>query len=212
MEPAPRHQCLIYDGSPSRQLSALAAVVRQKLAQNCRCLYLNSQPMVAGMRSYLAAAGVDVAHECSKGSLLLSSDRNYLVDDGSFDLERMIQSLHNSLAKALNDGYEGLWATGDMTWELGPDKDFSKLLDYEWRLEEFLRENPRMGGICQYHVDSMPSKAVRQGVQSHPGIFINQALSMLNPVYRYQDLHSAASAPAPELDSFVNRVLQYESS
>ena len=51
-----------------------------------------------------------------------------------------------------------------MTWELGPDKDFSRLLEYEWRLEEFLRANPRMGGICQYHVDNIPRSFVREAL------------------------------------------------
>ena len=34
--------------------------------------------------------------------------------------------------RALDDGYSGLWATGDMSWEFGPAKDFSMLLEYEW--------------------------------------------------------------------------------
>jgi hypothetical protein len=66
MESIPRHQCLIYDGAPSQLLPELAAVTQKMLLQHYRCLYLNSQPMVAGMRSYLAATGVDVAHETTK--------------------------------------------------------------------------------------------------------------------------------------------------
>ena len=111
MEPLPRHQCLIYDGAPSRQLPALAALVREKLAQNYRCLYLNSAPMVAGMRSYLAAAGVDVAREVEKASLVLSSELGHLVG-GQFDVERLIRTIEDAIQQALDDGYAGLWATG----------------------------------------------------------------------------------------------------
>ena len=208
MDPIPRHQCLIYEGPPSRHLVALAAVIGRKLNENYRCLYLDSQPMVAGMRSYLAAAGVDVAGESGKGRLVLSSDRDYLIDGCQFDLERMMQSLQNALRQALDDGCEGLWATGDMTWELGPDKDFSKLLEYEWRLEEFLRANPRMGGVCQYHIETMPRSVLRQGLVSHPAIFVNQTLSMINPNYRYAESLARAQSWTPELDSFINRILE----
>ena len=204
MDPASRHQCLIYEGAPSRQLSALAEVARQKLDENRRCLYLNSQPMVAGMRSYLAAAGVDVAHESANGRLVLSSERHHLADGHQFDMERMIAALEDTLNQALKDGYEGLWATGDMTWELGPDKDFSKLLEYEWRLEEFLRANPRMGGICQYHVETIPCHIVREALCVHPSIFVNQTLALLNPVYTYP----SANPSSQEIESFLNRVLQ----
>jgi hypothetical protein len=208
MDQIPRHQCLIYEGPPSRHLAALAAVIREKLNENFRCLYLDSHAMVAGMRSYLAATEVDVAEESARNRLILSSDRDYLIDGCQFDMERMMQSLQNSLSQALDDGCKGLWATGDMTWELGPDKDFSKLLEYEWRLEEFLRENPQMGGVCQYHVETMPRSVLRQGVVSHPSIFINQTLSMINPVYRYSGSSTDSQSGAPELDSFINRILE----
>ena len=175
-----RHQCLIYEGAPSRQLSALSAVVRDKLRQNYRCLCMNSAPMIAGMRSYLAAAGVDVTSALERGSLVLSAEQGHLVD-GHFDLDRMMETLAITAQAALRDGYAGLWATGDMSWEMGPDRDFSRLLEYEWRLEEFIREHPELGGICQYHVDTLPREAVRHGVAAHRSLFVNETLSLLNP-------------------------------
>src|SRR5689334_14622935 len=108
--------------------------MRQKLNERHRCLYLDSPPMIAGMRSYLSAAGLDVAGEVVKGSLVLSSDLTHLTD-GKFDPERMLRALDEAVGAALSDGYAGLWATGDMTWEIGLQKDANKLLEYEWKLE-----------------------------------------------------------------------------
>jgi hypothetical protein len=51
MNAAPRNECLIYDGAPSRHLPSLAAAAKTRLEQGYRCLYLNSPVMVAGMRS-----------------------------------------------------------------------------------------------------------------------------------------------------------------
>ncbi len=96
METIPRHQCLIYEGSPSRQLPALAALVRQKLDENFRCLYMNSPVMVAGIRCYLAAAGIDIAHELEKTSLVLSSAQQHLIK-GRFDVDRMMQTLEDAM-------------------------------------------------------------------------------------------------------------------
>src|SRR5580658_2195498 len=75
-----RHQCMIYEGSPATHLRGLARLIDEKLQANHRCLYLNSPPMVAGIRSYLAAEGVDVAREVDDGSLVLSSDSGHLVN------------------------------------------------------------------------------------------------------------------------------------
>lgn len=177
-----RHQCLIYQGPPSRLLPALAAQLQDKLKDNHRCLYLNSPVMVAGMASQLAAGGVDVAHQVGKGNLVLSSDVEHL-SAGKFDVNHMMRTLDEAVQRALDDGYSGLWATGDMTWELGPKNDFSRLLEYEWRLEELFQKYAALGGICQYHGDTLPREALRKGLQAHPSIFVNETLSMINPHY-----------------------------
>jgi hypothetical protein len=45
-----------------------------------------------------------------------------------------------------------------MTWEFGRARDFSRLLEYEWRLEEFFQKHPELEGICQYYADTLPRK------------------------------------------------------
>jgi hypothetical protein len=199
----PRHQCLIYEGAPSRHIPEIARVLSEKLKENRRCLYLNSRPMVAGMKSQLAADGIDVENEIAKASLVLSSEQTHLLGDWEFDVSRMIRTLERALNAALRDGYDGLWATGDMTWEFGPAKDLSKLLEYEWRLEEFIREHPEMGGICQYHADTLPRDVLRRGLQPHRGLFVNETLSIINPHY-LPPWSSPNPADTVQLDSFID--------
>lgn len=192
MEPTSRHECLVYDGPPSRQLPALAAVVRQKLSENYRCLYLNSGPMVAGMRSYLAAAGVDVEVELNRGSLVLSSEQSQAFG-GVFDADGMLEALEASVQKAVSDGYAGLFATGDMTWELGTECNVATLVRYELKLEQLFHKYPELSGICQYHADTLPREFVKAGLISHQTMFVNQTLSKLNPYF----VHT--SAPREEI-------------
>jgi hypothetical protein len=182
MDLVPRHQCLVYSGSPSLHLRPVSQVIREKLKEKHRCVYLNSEPMVAGMRSYLAAAGVDVEHEVHDTNLILSSERPHLVND-RFEIQGMLGALQSELERALRDGYAGLWATGDMTWEMGSDQDVEKLTEYERSLDEFLRTHPQIGGICQYHAETLSRELLALGVRLHPLIFINETLSILNPQF-----------------------------
>jgi hypothetical protein len=70
MQSPSRHQCLIYSGSPAQHLPALAALMRGKLEERHRCAFISTAlPMVAGMRSYLSAAGVDVSREWERAAL-----------------------------------------------------------------------------------------------------------------------------------------------
>jgi hypothetical protein len=183
MESIPRHRCLFYEGSPSRQLPMLAAVICQKIDENYRCLYLNSPTMVAEMGSFLAARGRDVLEDTKRGRLVLSSDL-HSSSDGILDVDAMLQGLEDALEQALKDGCTGLWASGDMTWEFGLAGDFSRLLEYERRLEGFFQMHAELEGICQYHMDTLPREAVNQGHTAHPAIFVSETLSLVNAHYR----------------------------
>ena len=176
-----RHQCLVYDGAPSRHLAALSRTIAEKLARDFRCMCFDSVPMIAGLRSYLAAEGVDVASDIAQGRLVLTSERGHLVDGVRFDLTRMTEGLNVALEDALDAGYRGLWCTGDIAWEFGPERDFSSLLEYERQLDAFIDTHPNFGGVCQYHRDTLPSQAVEAGLLAHPRIFVDQTLSLVNP-------------------------------
>lgn len=112
---------------------------------------------------------------------MLSSEPTY--SRAGFDSALMLSRLEDALDQALNDGYKGLWATGDMTWEFGPKRDFRTLLEYEWGLEDIFRRRPELCGICQYHRDTLPKEAMRHGLLAHPKVVINDTISRINPYY-----------------------------
>lgn len=161
--------------------------------------------MVSGIRSYLAAAGVDVVHEVAKTSLIVTSDQTHLIGT-HFDVDRMINKLEDAISQALTDGYQGLWATGDMAWELGPARDFTKLMEYEWRLEEVFLRCPSLSGICQYHSDTLPKQAMRDGLATHASIFVNETLSRVNPYYTRAESVKTPPVDDTDLDSVITRM------
>lgn len=181
MEKEPRHQCMVYEGPPSKQLAVIAAIIKQKLDSGYRCLFLNSPTMVAGMGSTLAALGIDVTLERETKRVVLSSETAQAGQD--FDGAQLLGMLEGALDEAIADGYKGLWASGDLTWEFGPGKDFSKLLEYELGLEKLFKRRQELSGICQYHHDTLPKDVMRQGLLVHPGIVINETLKCINPHY-----------------------------
>jgi hypothetical protein len=205
----PRHQCLIYEGAPSMHIGSIAPTIIDKLKTNNRCLYLNSPPMVAGMRSYLSAAGLDVIKEIEKGALLLSSDQGHLVNE-TFDVDRMLAMLLNALRQALADGYAALWATGDMTWEFGNERNLTKLLEYECKLEDFMQKNAAIGGVCQYHRDTLPLEVMRVALYTHQAVYINDSLTRLSTYYRYPLSSCDPHVSPAELNSMLDSLLTPE--
>jgi signal transduction histidine kinase len=176
-----RHKCLIYDGHPSEQLPVVVPLLLDGLHHHWRCLYLGDPEMVRMVAAALGAKGVDTAREVGRGALILSSDRSHLVG-GEFEPQVMIDGLRSLIDGALHEGFEGLCATGDMRWELGDDKNFDRLLEYEARLEQVFRELP-LRGICQYHRDTLPPKAVNDALLTHRSAYVGAALNRDNLFY-----------------------------
>jgi len=202
MENVSRHQCLIYEGPPSQQLPALAATIRKKLHENYRCIYMNSLPMVASFRACLETMRVNVADEIAKTRLVLSSDP-VISAEGAFDTDVMIEGLESAVDQALKDGYNGLFATGDMTWEFGVEENFTKLLEYEWRLEKLFQKQPKLCGICQYHHDTLPREVMRKGLLSHRAVFVNETLARVNQYYAESTSDAEKAAQDPALDNEI---------
>ncbi|HWW86680.1 MAG TPA: MEDS domain-containing protein [Vicinamibacterales bacterium] len=176
-----RHKCLIYEGDPSNQLPVVLPLLIDGLSTNWRCLYLGSPQMVHLVDSTLKDFGVDTGSEAIRGALMLSSDRSHLVN-GAFDPDSMIAGLCAQIDGAVHDGFEGLCATGDMKWELGAESNFSRLLEYEARLEQVFRDRP-LRGICQYHRDVLPARAVRDALVTHRSTYIGDVLNRDNLFY-----------------------------
>ena len=146
-----------------------------KLKGHYRCLYLNSPAMVAGIKSYLYAVDVDVAHEVRREALVLTSDQSHLVN-GRFNGTKMLAMLVTAVEEALKDGYKGLWASGDMTWEFGSDINLDMLLAYERGLEEVFHQQPALSGVCQYHQDNASR------VYPHCAPYASSAIYKRNPL------------------------------
>jgi hypothetical protein len=187
----------------------MAATVQRKLAEGYRCLYLNSRPMVAGIRSCLAALGTDVTHEIAQGRLVLSSEP-VTLGNGVFDVDAMLRTLEQALDKALAEGFKGLWATGDMSWEFGGEKNLEKLLEYEYGLEALFQKRPELAGICQYHQDTLPREATRQGLSAHQAIFLNETLTRINPHYVAATVANLRATSHSVLDRMVKELCQLQ--
>lgn len=176
-----RHKCLIYQGQPTEQLPVVIPFLKSGLQNNWRCLYLGSPEMLQIVDSALRNTGLDAASEMKRGALLFSSERSHLAS-GKFDARAMVDGLCELIDGALQDGFEGLCATGDMKWELGPDKNFDLLIEYEALLEQVFRRKPLIG-ICQYHRDLIPARALRDALITHRSTYIGDTLNQDNLFY-----------------------------
>jgi hypothetical protein len=204
-----RHKCLIYDGNPLEQLPIVVPFLADALKRSRRAVYLGPPEMIAMVGSGLTLWGVDTTQEIRRDALLLSSNRSYL-GGGRFDPAEMVDTIRRLVAKALADGFQGVAASGDMMWELGSEQNFSRLLEYEWRLDELFSELP-LEGLCQYRRGAVPSGSLRHALLTHRSAYIGTALCKVNPFYLPPQRAAAPAGPgALYEDGMLTHVLHAE--
>lgn len=181
-----RHKCLVYDGHPREQLPVVVPLLRNGLRDGYRCLYLGDPETVDMVEAALERRDVDVSAELRRGALILTSDRSHLKD-GDFDPRAMVEMLRRTVDDAVRDGFTGLCATGDMRWELGDDRNFRRLLEYEALLEKVFSEKPLMG-VCQYRRDILPARAIEDALLAHRSVHVGTDLNRDNLFYMPPDL------------------------
>jgi len=173
---------MTYQGKSISLLPRIAPLLIERLEKNDRVLFMGPPGMIEGIENYLNYVGFKPEQEIKKGTLILTSDRKHLKK-GHFEAEEMLKLLSDAVDKALKDGFRGLWASGDMTWELGDHGSLKKLLEYEWGLEKLLQRKPALSGVWQYHESTLPLHIMGDALLTKPANYLNHTLHRVNPFY-----------------------------
>ncbi len=175
------HVCTLFS-SPEEQLRAAVEYIRGGLSRGERCLWVSCERSVAEFREALKKAGIDVKAEEQRGALLVVSKNEGHLKGGSFDPDRMIAMLHQAVKDALDAGFRGLCAGGDMSWLLDEAPGSERLVEYEARLNHFYRYNHALG-LCTYNVRTMPAALLDDCMATHPTVRVDGPILMENPFY-----------------------------
>jgi DcmR-like sensory protein len=188
METTPRatyqqgdHVCTLYS-TREEQIAAAIEYVRGGLGRGERCLYVCGEHSPDEFRAALAAAGIDAAAEEKRGALLLITKHEGHLKTGAFDPYAMIAMLRTAVADALNAGFQGLCAAGDMNWVLDEAEGTGQLREYEKLLNDFY-PNQRALGLCQYNRRTFPARFLDDCMATHPHVRVEGPLLLTNPFY-----------------------------
>lgn len=175
------HVCTLFS-SPEEQLQAAVEYIRGGLARRERCLWISCERPVAEFREALNEAGIDVEAEEARGALVLLYKHEGHLKGGSFDPDRMIAMLHQAVKDALDAGFTGLCAGGDMAWLLDEAAGSERLAEYEARLNHFYKSHHALG-LCMYNVRTMPTALLDHCLATHPTVRLAGSILLENPFY-----------------------------
>lgn len=198
------HICTLY-GDAHQQLQAAIEYIKGGLSRDERCLYVCCEHDIPDFREALRQAGIDVEREEGRGALVLLTRHDGHLKGGSFDPQRMIAMLDVAVKDALDAGFKGLCAAGDMSWVLDEAPGTEKLAEYEALLNRFYREHKALG-LCLYNRRTIPPALLDHGLATHPVVRVDGPILLTNPFYEAPE---TAAGRAPDLARVSEKIAHF---
>src|ERR1700726_1719170 len=174
------HICLIYE-SQGEQLAMPVPSIRMGLEHGEKCIFIAPEKTLRDVSEGLHAIGVDVDEAMNSGRLAVASQEDTYLRNGHFEPDKMIRFWEETLEPAIASGCSGLRVVGEMTWALGGDPGTGPLIEYEAKLNYFVRDNP-VAVTCQYDRNRFSPEVILNVIRTHP-IVIYGNFVCSNPYY-----------------------------
>jgi PAS domain S-box-containing protein len=158
------HFCLFYE-TQADLLETLVPYCKAGLENQEFCLWVVAAPLTEEDAVHAlkrAVPGFDrywVDH-----SIEIVSARNWYLQDGTFDLTRVIGSWNEKLARASARGYAGVRVTGDTAWL--EKKDWRDFCEYEESLNVAIA-NQHLAVLCTYPLAACGATEILDVVRTH---------------------------------------------
>ncbi|MEV4458677.1 MEDS domain-containing protein [Microbispora sp. NPDC049633] len=159
------HVCDVYDDEEQR-LTAVARFVRVGVGGGNRVVHFSAGSPEKAVDE-LVTQGVDARALCETGALQVYAAGDTYLASGSFDPEAAIDGWRRMLADALEAGYAGLWALGDMSWAASQVPGVERLHWYEAEVNRVFSGGQALA-MCLYDRRTMPPEALDRISAAHP--------------------------------------------
>lgn len=182
--PEGTHICYLYNDEHERR-RILPPFARHALLDHESFNYLADVPTPADLPRVMAE--LDFAHVLRDlaGQVEMSTTMQGYFPEGSFDPEAMLRRLREKFERDRTAGLAGARFTGEMTWALRAVPGADRLIEFESRINELVKEAP-LTVMCQYDMRKFDGAMIFDVMNVHPIMVVGGHI-LRNPFYRRLD-------------------------
>lgn len=159
------HAALFYR-TKAEQFDAVIPFMAIGLERNERCLYIAEDNTPAEICGKLQEFGVDVVKAQKSGALSVVTKHETYLRHGAFQPDKMITDLCNAVQMAVDQGFRGLRASGELSWALDLPSALAQMVKYEEDLEKHFYS--KFAALCQYDQTRFPDHLIERMKRLHP--------------------------------------------
>jgi signal transduction histidine kinase len=203
-----KHFCHIY-ATQEEQFAAAVPYLQTSLERRERCLYVADENTAAALLGALRRGGIDVDGFLQSGALsIVRKEESYLAND-RFDPDSWIRFL--SQAVAAEGKFAGIRTLlGEMTWSIKAEITGNILIEYEAKLNRFVRDHD-IRVLCQYHRNRFSPEVLLTVLRTHSTVLYCGIVS-LNPYYVPPGELLKPDQPSEEIERLLNNILKTQHS
>ena len=158
------HFCLFYE-TRADLLETLVSYCKAGLESQEFCLWVVAEPLTGEDAIHaLERAVPDLDRYLADQSIEIVAARDWYLQDGAFDLNRVISGWNEKLARASARGYAGVRVTGDTAWL--EKKDWKDFCEYEESLNQAIA-GQRLAVLCTYPLAACGAAEILDVVRTH---------------------------------------------
>ncbi len=158
------HFCLFYE-TKADLLETTVCYCKAGLENQEFCLWVVAEPLTEeDARHALKQAVPDLDQYLADHSIEIFAARDWYLQDGIFDLNRVISRWNEKLASASARGYAGVRVTGDTAWL--EKRDWKDFCEYEESLNQAIA-GQRLAVLCTYPLAACGAAEILDVVRTH---------------------------------------------
>ena len=158
------HFCLFYETRVDL-LETLVSYCKAGFENQEFCLWVVAEPLTEeDARQALERTVPDLDRYLVDQSIEIVTARDWYLQGGTFDLNRVIRGWNEKLARASDRGYAGVRVTGDTAWL--EKKDWKDFCEYEDSLNQAVA-GQRLAVLCTYPLAACGAAEILDVVRTH---------------------------------------------
>lgn len=174
------HMVLLYDDNDyNAEISA--AYISSRVIRNEKCIYITGDDNQELLIEKLELI-IDIEQALSNGQVLILQQSDAYSKEGHFDPDKMIELIKTLSLEAIEDGYSAFAITGEISWVLAYESGFSKIMEYEYKLNSEIFGTYPVSAVCRYNLNKFSSEMIKNIIDVHP-IIIWKGQIHYNPFY-----------------------------
>lgn len=175
------HVCAFFN-SRDEEYEVLTPFFKEGIDQGEKVFHIVNPANLDDHHTRLEHAGIDTGKCKACGQLEVVPWQNaYLDESGTFNKERMLETVDKVTKGGLAEGYSGMRIMGDMEWVFSGAPGSDEILEYEAAVNDVLLRNSQPA-VCVYDIAKLSGSMMMDLLRTHPLTLIGGVIQE-NPFY-----------------------------